>query len=172
MNRQGKMAVVESLHNDFSQSKAAFVVGFQGLTVAQMKTLRTELRKQGGKFKVAKARLMKRAAQGIEGAQDLTPVLHNQIGLVFATKEAPAVAKVLQDFSKENEALKLIGGCMDTMVLDGNSVIRIASLPPKEVLLAQVCGTLKAPMAGLAGVLNAVTLKLLMTLKQVGEKKQ
>lgn len=172
MNRQEKAAVVESLHNDFAQSKAAFVVGFQGLTVAQIRTLRTELRKQGGTFKVAKARLMKRAAQGLQGPEGLDPVFHDQIGLVFASKEAPAVAKVLSDFSKENEHLKLIAGCLDNLILNGESVARIATLPSREVLLAQVCGTLKAPMARVAGVLNGVTLKLLLTLKGVGEKKQ
>ena len=172
MNRQHKMAVVESLHNDFASNKAAFVIGFQGLTVAQMQKLRNELRKHGGKLVFAKTRLMKRAAEGFEGPEGLLPSFREQVGLVFASQEPAVIAKVLQDFSKTNESLRIVSGCLDSMILDGQSVIRIASLPSREVLLAQVCGTIQAPLAGFVRVLNVMTLQLLWTLKQVGEKKQ
>lgn len=156
MNRQDKIAVVESLHNDFSSSQAAFVVGVKGLTVAQMRKLRIELRKQGGIFKVAKARLIKRAAQGLQGPEGLMDSFRNQIGLVFALQEAPAVAKVIYTFAKENEALQVISGFMDSQLLDSATIIRIASLPSREIMLAVVCGTLKAPMQRLVGVLAAL----------------
>jgi|SRR5579872_6849118 len=155
MNRQDKIAVVESLHNDFANSKAAFVVGYKGLTVAQLSALRSQLRKQGGTFKVAKARLMKRAVQGLECLEELQPSLRDQVGLVFAQQEAPVIAKVLYEFAKENQALHLISGCMDSAVIDNQMITRIASLPSREVLLAMVCGTLKAPIQKLAGVLAA-----------------
>lgn len=172
MNRQNKEAIVVELHDDLAHSKAAFVIGYQGLSVAQMQKLRAELRNKGGKLKVAKARLMKRAAQGLDCSENLSPFFKEQIGLVFADQEAPAIAKVLHDFSKDNAALRLISGCVDNMVLDGNSIIRIASLPSREVLLGQVCGTIQAPLTRLVTVLNVLTLRLLWTLKKVGETKQ
>jgi large subunit ribosomal protein L10 len=172
MNRQHKTEIVEALHADFLGSSGAFIVGVQGLTVAQMQKLRNELRQQGGKLKVAKARLMKRATDDIAGPEHLKPSLKGQIGLVFAMKEAPAVAKVLHDFSKENESFKLIGGCIDTMMLDSASIGRIATLPSREVLLAQVCGTLKAPTTALVSVLNALLVSPLIALKQIEEKKK
>lgn len=156
MNRQDKIAVVEALHTDFEKSQAAFVIGVKGLTVAQMHKLRRELRKSGGTFKVAKARLIKRAAQGLQGPEGLMSSYKDQIGLVFASQEATSVAKVLHDFSKENEALRVISGCMDAQILDSNTIIRIASLPSREIMLAIVCGTLKAPIQRLAGVLAAL----------------
>jgi large subunit ribosomal protein L10 len=172
MNRQQKADVIATLKGNFEQSSASFIVGFQGLTVAQLQKLRGNLRKNGGSLKVTKARLMKRAAEGIQGAETLVPHFKNQIGIVFTSGETPAVAKVLHDFSKENQALTVIAGYLDAEFLDSNSVVRIASLPSREVLLAQVCGTIKAPLANSVNVLNVLVLRLLWTLKQVGDTKQ
>ncbi len=108
----------------------------------------------------------------LEDAAEVRPFFKDQIGLVFAKNESPAVAKVLYEFSKKNDALKLIIGRMDSHILDAQTVGRIASLPSREVLLGQVCGTLKAPIQGLASVLNTLVLKLLWTLKEVEKTKQ
>jgi large subunit ribosomal protein L10 len=172
MNRQQKTDVVEFLKNNFEHSQAAFVVGFRGLTVAQMQTLRRELRKKGGSMKVTKARLMKRAAQDAHTAEVLLPYFKDQIGLVFAGKDSPAVAKVLESFSKEAESFRLIAGCLEESFVDGSGIVRIASLPPREVLLAHLCGTLKSPITRLAGACSMLTTKLLWTLKQIEQQKK
>lgn len=171
MNRQQKSEIVELLKNNFSKS-ASFLVDFRGLTVGQMQVLRKELRGKGGTLKVAKARLMKRAIEGMEEAEEFSPLLRGQVGIVFAEQEPSAVAKVLALFSKKNEALTLIAGCLESQVLGKDAVVRIAELPSKEVLLAQVCGAVQAPISGLASVLNILILRLLWSLKQVAEKKQ
>ena len=171
MNRQQKADMITFMRDNIAASQASFIIGFQGMTVGQMQKLRSSLRKNGGKLQVTKARLMKRAASELE-AEQLLPYFKNQIGVVFATKEVPAIAKVLHDFSKENEALKLVAGRLDAKFLDGASIVRIASLPPREVLLGQVCGTVQAPVAGMVTVLNVMLLRLLWTLKQVGNQKQ
>src|SRR5580698_3870453 len=105
MNRQEKEQVIKSLKNEFAESQASFLVGYKGLTVAQVQALRRKLRSQGGEFKVVKARLMKRAAEGVVGAQELEPYFKNQVALVFVNKEVAPIAKTLVDFSKENTAL-------------------------------------------------------------------
>jgi large subunit ribosomal protein L10 len=92
--------------------------------------------------------------------------------LVFAAKESPAVAKVLQTFSKDNASLRLIGCCFESHVFDRDAIIRIAQLPPKEVLLAQVCGTIQAPVVSLVNVLNVMILRLLWVLQETHNKKQ
>lgn len=171
MNRQEKEAVIEMLQQKFSGSQAAFLVGYRGLTVVQMQTLRAQLREQQGLMKVTKARLMKRAVEGVEGVNLLTPYLKDQIGVVFADGEPPAVAKVLRDFAKQNQALQLIAGCLDAVLLDGDSVRRIASMPSKDVLRAQVCGTLQAPISGFVMVLQQLILRLLWVLREIENKK-
>lgn len=172
MNRDQKSVVIESIKNEFLNSKASFVISYKGLTVKQLQALRKELRSKQGKFKVAKGRLIKRAVMEMDGVTDLSPYFREQIGVVFAAQEAPAVAKVLHDFSKNNEALRLVAGYFDNRIVQSDSIVRIASLPSREVLLAQVCGTLQAPIKGFVVVLNMQILRLLWTLKQVAEKKQ
>lgn len=172
MNRQQKEATIQSLKERFSQSNAAFVVGYSGLSVVDMQKLRSELRKDGGILKIAKARLLKRAVGDLEDDSALTPYLKEQIGVVFASDEAPAVAKVLSMFSKSNKALQLVVGRLDGEVLDREGIMRIATLPSKEVLRAQLCRTLQAPITRLVFGLNMQIMQLLLVLKQVAEKKK
>lgn len=172
MNRQEKLAIVERLQDSFVGSAASFVVNYQGLTVPQMQSLRKGLRQHGGEFKVAKARLVKLAVNRMGGDDAFIPYLKEQIGVVFAGDEVSSVAKMLHDFAKKNEAFKLVAGRMDHTILTANDVVRIALLPSKAVLLAQVCALLQAPQVGLVRVLNGVSLKLLYALQQVRDQKQ
>lgn len=159
MNREEKALLVASLKNDFAQSKAAFLVNYQGLTVEQVKNLRKGLRSKGGRMKIAKARLIKMAAQDIPAINVMLPYFKEQIGVVFVQDEAQSVAKVLNDFAKEHEKLSIVAGSLENKLLDKATIVRIASLPSREVLLAQLCGTLKAPIAKLAFVLKMVQTK-------------
>ena len=172
MNRQQKETAVQSLKEQFSQSPATFIVGYRGLTVAQMQDLRSQLRKDGGILKVAKARLLKRAVGDLEDIDALTPYLNDQIGVVFASDEPSAIAKVLSSFSKDNKALQLVIGRLDGQMLDQQGIVRIATLPSKDVLRAKLCGTLQAPITRLVFGLNMQIVQLLMVLKQIAEKKQ
>ncbi|HZW61485.1 MAG TPA: 50S ribosomal protein L10 [Candidatus Babeliales bacterium] len=172
MNRQQKAEVVDLLKDNFSNSQASFLVGFKGLTVAEMQNLRAELRKQGGRLKVTKARLMKRASEGGKCNEELAPFFKGQVGLVFATKESPAIAKVLFDYAKDHQAFHIVAGCLEDKFLDKSSIARIATLPSREVLLAQVAGTIKAPISGFVTVLNMQMLRLLWTLKKIEATKQ
>jgi large subunit ribosomal protein L10 len=159
MNRHEKESSIASLKEQFSKSQATFLVSYQGLTVMQLQKLRRALRAQGGEFQVAKTTLMKRAVQGMGCADTLTPYFKQQIGLVFVDKEMPAVAKVLKDFAQENEALGLVVGCADAALMTTDAIMRIASLPSRDVLLAQTCGTIKAPIVKLVCVLEALRQK-------------
>jgi len=172
MNRQQKEQVVESLKNDFLNSQATFIVGYKGLDVAKMQSLRSELRQKGGLLKVTKARLMKRAVEGQADVDQLSPYFKEQIGLVFANEDFSEVAKILSDFSKENKALSLVVGYLETQLVDKERISQIASLPPKEVLLGHLCGALNAPISGVVRSLNMIILKLLFALKQMGDQKK
>ncbi len=171
MNRQEKELVVQSLRERFSKSQSSFIVGYKGLTVNQLQTLRSQLRARGAVLKVAKARLMKLAVGDLEDSQALAPYFKDQIGVVFASDESPAgVAKVLSEFAKEHAGLQLVGGTLEGTFIDQAAISRIAYLPSKEVLLAQLCGTLNAPIARLVFVLSLQVAQLQSTLKQIAEK--
>ena len=162
MNRQEKVTLVEQLKSQFSDAQSSLLVNYQGLTVHQLQQLRRGVTAQGGTFKVAKARLLKKAADQDNKALDLIPYFRGQVGIVFVTKDeqTPAVLKFLHDFSKKNEALSMVVGSMDSKIIDKAVMARLATLPSREVLLAMICGALK-------GNLN----KLVSVLKQISEKK-
>ena len=174
MNRQQKELVVDVFHKDFSTNKGSFFVDYSGLSVAQMQQLRRQLRSKGGSLKIAKMRLVKKALATLEGSHVLLSHCKNQLGVVFVhdASEVSGIAKTLNDFSKKNESLDLIVGCLDAQLLDKVAITRIATLPSREVLLAQVCGALNAPLTSLVYTLNAMAVRLVVVLKEIEKHKQ
>lgn len=172
MNRQEKEQVIESLKTDFGKSSASFLVGYKGLTVFQMAELRKRLRKQGGSLHVAKITLIKRVVKDIPSVEPISSLLGDQTALVFVRDEPPAIAKILCDFSEECEKFRVIGGVCNSLLLTENTVKTFALLPSREVLLAQVCGTLKAPISKLGYILNMLLISPLLVLKGIEEQKK
>ena len=155
MNRQEKAELVESLKQDFAGANAIFWIKYQGLTVVQLQALRVGLREQKGRLKVAKVRLVKRVVRDASAdMSDLMPSLREQLAVVISNGEPNAVAKVLYNFAKENEAMRLVVGHFENKMIGKTEIEYLATLPSREVLLAQVCGALNASIAGLARVLN------------------
>lgn len=171
MNRRQKEVLIDQLKLEFQQSGAAYVVGYCGMSVESMKVLRRNVRDAGGWVKVAKMRLVKRAVGDIPGATDLSPHLSGQCSVVFARNNPLAVAKVLHSFSQNNEQLKLIAGYFENLLIDKETIISLATLPSREVLIAQLLGTMCAPITRFVGVLSAVPSGFVRALKQVEEKK-
>lgn len=159
MNRTEKSAAVAEVKELFSKANGAFLVNYQGLSVNALRTLRLKLRAEGAVFKVTKARLMKLAVNDDVVGKDFGTTFKNQVGLVFAMQEVPNVAKTIVEFSKTNVALGVVSGVFEARLMAKNDVIFLASIPPREVLLAQVAGSLQAIIAGLARSLNQVVEK-------------
>lgn len=159
MKKHQKQSAIENLEAKFSASQAAFLVNYQGMSVAQLKNLRFQLDTKGGSLKVAKNRLVKIALKDIQNCNGLADLLKGQLAYVFAKGEVTSVAKVLTDFAKENEQLKIVAGCADAKVYDAKAVAVLGSLPSREVLLAQLCGVLNAPVVKFALALKAVAAK-------------
>lgn len=171
MNRQQKEAIISDLKQQMMAAQATFLVNYKGLSVSLLQGLRKNLRSDGGTFKVTKATFMQRAAQDIAGADTFAELFKDQVGLVFASKDVPATAKHLATFAKNNEALKIIAGFYEAKLLSKSDLDFLASLPPKNVLIGQLLGTLQAPATNLVRLLNQVTTKLVCTVKEI-EKQQ
>lgn len=171
MNRQEKQLMVKSVKEALQQSSASFLVGVKGLTVEQVQDLRKGLRGQGGKLKVVKNTLLRLAASELSGLSDLTPYFKEQIAIVFAQEEAPAVAKVLYNISKDNKNLELIAGTLDSKIISKSQVEYLATLPSKDIMLAKVAGALQSPISAYVNILNQLILRFLWTLKKIEEKK-
>ncbi len=172
MNRSQKEAAVAELRKGLAESAATFLINYRGTDVASLQGLRGKLREKEARFKVSKARLMKIAASEIDGGASLNDLLKDQIGMVFAEgSDVSAVAKSLVDFAKEHESVNIVSGFYESSVMTQDQVKFFASLPPREVLLAQVAGTLNAPMSSFVSVLHALIVRLLYVLKRIEEKK-
>ena len=111
------------------------------------------------------------AAKDLDGVDEFKSSFKDQVGFVFAKGDVSAIAKQLINFSKENEALKVVTGVFESKVLNSSQINVIASLPSREVLIAQVLGTMQAPITSFVRVLNQVVASLPQVLKQIEEKK-
>jgi large subunit ribosomal protein L10 len=173
MNRSEKEAMIASLKEDLTVSEGSFVVGVKGLTVDKFESLRSNLRKDGGKLQVAKVRLMKRALSDVGSAQGLEEFLKEQVALVFAKENGPGIAKMLCEFAKKNEkSFDVLGGYMESSVFDQAGVKTIASLPSRDVLLAQLAAVINAPITQLHGSLHQLLAQLVYTLQQLEAQKK
>ena len=156
MNRNQKEKLIAELREQVVGAEAAFLVNYQGLSVGRLQKLRADLRGDGASMRVAKARLMVRAVKDIDGCELLVQHLRNQVGLVFASNNAPAVAKKLVDFAKKDTKLAIVSGFFENRVWSKPEVEFLAALPSREVLLAQLACVLQAPIAGLARALDQI----------------
>ena len=170
MNRQEKEQLVAQLNENLKSSSASFLVSVQGMPVSDIQRLKRKLHESNSKFKVAKVRLIKLAAKDVPGAQNFDSYLKNQLAIVFAGGEPTSTAKILYDFSKDT-VMNLVAGCFESKLLEKNQVEFMATLPPKEMLLAQLVCVLNSPLAGLVSVLNNVLVKPVLVLKQISNKK-
>lgn len=157
MNRQQKENLIQGLSEKFTVNEAAFIVKYQGLSVPELQELRFKLEVKNGVFKVAKNRLMKLAMSKEAECLGMLSLMKGQTGLVFVKSDYTGVAKVLADFAKKHEEFVIVAGCCESQLFDGVSVTKkLALIPSKEVLLAQLCGVLNAPVAQFVWVLSQV----------------
>lgn len=171
MNREQKQAMIQSLEHDLQNSQSSFLIGVKGLTVSEIQGLRKGLHQQGGRLRVAKNTLLRRAVESNPELNHLVPFFKEQIAVVFAN-QTPEVAKLLFQATQSYEHLTLIAGALETKPLTKLQIEHLATLPSKEVLLAQVAGAMKAPVTAYVSVLNQLVLRFLWVLKKIEEKKQ
>ena len=157
LNRSEKEAVVAEVAGLAAQAQTLVMAEYRGITVADMIKFRANARSQGVSLSVLKNTLARRAVAGtpFEGVADQMtgPLIYG-----FST-DAVAAAKVVADFAKTNDKLVIRGGAFAGKALDVNGVKQLASIPSKEVLLAQLCGLLISPMSRTAVVLGALAAK-------------
>jgi large subunit ribosomal protein L10 len=169
MNRDQKTAVVEEIADQIRSADAVFAVDYRGITVAQAADLRARLRESGTRFRVVKNSLSERAADSA-GAEALKAMLIGPTALAFVSGDAAVAAKALSDAARIMHTLEFKGGLMDSGALSAADVGAIARLPAREVLHAQLVGTIAAPLSGLVRGLNALIAGLAIQLQQIAEK--
>ncbi len=146
-----------------------FLVKYSGVASPDLCSLRMSLRGINAELFVVKNSIARRALKSY--GEDLIKKIDGPCGLVFYKDEPVAASKVLFDFAKANDKLKLEGGYLDNKVITQKEIETLAKLPSKEVLRGQVVMTLKSPLTRLVRTLNGNMQKLVMCLEQIKSKK-
>ena len=157
LNRSEKQAVIDEVTGLAAIAQTLVMAEYRGITVADMTRLRSQARGNGVTLSVLKNTLARRAVAGSP-----FEVLSDQMTgpLIYGfSVDAVAAAKVVADFAKTNDKLVIRGGAFAGKTLDVNGVKQLASIPSKEVLLAQICGLLMSPISRTAVVLGALAAK-------------
>ncbi|RQO53347.1 50S ribosomal protein L10 [Paucibacter sp. KBW04] len=154
LNRNEKAAVVTDVAAQAAKSQTLALAEYRGLTVEALNKLRVDARSKGVYLHVLKNTLARRAVAGtpFEAAAE------SMVGpLIYGfSEDAVAAAKVIADFAKSNDKLIIKGGAYGGKALDANGIKALASVPSKEVLLAQLLGLMQSPVSRFARVVAAV----------------
>ncbi|MBA3345448.1 MAG: 50S ribosomal protein L10 [Gemmatimonadales bacterium] len=164
MSKTQRQETVAGLIEQLKGSPNVYVTDFSGLNVLRMTELRRRLRGAGVEYVVVKNTLAQRAFAA-NGVSALDEHLAGPTGLVLAGSDPVAGAKVLADFAREFEKPAIKIGLVDGKPLTGDQVRRLASLPPREVLLSQLAGYMQAPMAQFAGAMNGMMYQMVGALE-------
>jgi large subunit ribosomal protein L10 len=158
VDRAGKEQLVSTLNSALKDTGSIVVAHYSGLTVAQMQTLRREMKKAGATVKVAKNRLVKIALEGTDVAS-IGALMKGPTVLAYS-KDPVAAPKVAVEFAKGNEKLVILGGAMGTTALDANGVKALATMPSLDELRAKLVGLIQAPATKIAQLATAPASKL------------
>ena len=142
MNRKQKEELVESLHKTFLNSQSVIVTHINGLTVSETTNLRSSMRNSNCKFKVTKNKIVKLAIKNTK-FEHLDSLFTGPTAIA-SSEDAIAPAKVLVDFSKESEKIKIIGGGFETKLLSVDEINNLASLPSLDEVRSKLIGLLMA----------------------------
>ncbi|HXI09751.1 MAG TPA: 50S ribosomal protein L10 [Thermodesulfobacteriota bacterium] len=170
MDKSAKVKVVEDLQENFSKATATFVADYKGLKALEMDEIRKALRDASIDFKVVRNTLARRAIKGTE-LETVSGNLKESTAIAFSYKDAAAAAKTLVQFSKEKPNLKLRVGTLGAKVITLAEIQGLAELPPKDVLLGKLLGSMKSPTTGLVMVLSGVPRKFLYALNAIKDRK-
>ncbi len=169
MNRDQKSATIQAIAEQIESAQAVFAVDYRGISVPQAAELRARLRDADATFRIVKNSLTERAADQA-GAQSLLTLLDGPTALTFVRGDAALAAKALADFARTQPALEFKGGLLGEDELSVEQIRSIARLPARDVLYAQMVGTVAAPLSGLARGLNGLLSGIAVALGQIAEK--
>ena len=158
MDRAEKQQAIGELNTVFKAANVVVVAHYTGLTVAQMQTLRKQMKQAGAKVQVAKNRLAKIALEGTD-VVSIGPLLKGPT-VIAHSGDPVAAPKVAVEFAKGNERFVILGGAMGKTALNPDGVKALASLPSLDELRAKLVGLIQAPATKIAQVVTAPAAKV------------
>ncbi len=171
LNLDDKKVIVSELATVAASAHSAVAAEYRGLSVAQMTDLRRQARTTGVYLRVVKNNLAKRAIEGTDFAC-MQPELQGPLILAFSEEEPGSAARLVKNFAKENDQLKVRLVSFGGQLMGANDLDRLASLPTRDEALSQLLATMKAPLDKFARTVNEVPGKLVRTVAAIRDQKQ
>lgn len=150
-----KKAIVEEISSKFSNAASVILFDYRGLTVEEVSELRRQFREAGVEYKVYKNTLVKRALQD-KNADAFEALMEGPNAIAFGYEDPITPAKIGSEFAKKHKALELKAGIVEGEFLDEERVKELAAIPSREVLIAKLLGSFKAPVSNFAYLLQAI----------------
>lgn len=169
MPTESKERKVAELREQLAGSRTLIVSEYRGLTVGEIGEIRRSLRKRDVSYRVVKNRLLKIAAADTVG-EALSPLLTGPTAIAFGDDEV-ATAKAVIETVRPYKVVRITGGVLGDRAIDADAVTRLATLPGREVLQAQLAGAMQSPIATLGSLLGASLRNLGYALAQVRDQR-
>jgi len=170
MNKQEKTQEIEALRSALQSNPPTFVVAYRGLSVNQVSALRKKVRATSSRYRVVKNRLALRVIQGTP-YEGLAPHFEGPTAIAYSSKDPAALAKALEEFTKDNQGLQIKAGLIDGRVVDPQAIKALATLPTREVLVARLLSVLNGPLVRLLTVMQSPARGLVRALDEISRKK-
>ncbi len=168
--REQKVEQVEVLTEKLKKAKVAVLTDYRGLTVSQMQELRGKLRTGNVEYRVIKNTLARRAADAA-GYKALESELKGPIAIAFGYEDLSLPPRLINEFVRTTRLkLEVVGGLVEGRVFNRDQIRQLADLPSREVLLAQLLGTLQSPVGQLVGIMQTPLQQLLGVLEAYKSK--
>lgn len=167
--KEQKTQIIEQIALELKEAKSAVLIDYKGLKVKDSEELRTLLRSKGATLSVAKNTLVKIALKK-EGISFNEEIFKKPVAIAFSKEDEVAPAKEISLFAKKNQAVEILGGILESKMIDADSVKRLAELPTKEELLAKAVGSIASPLSGMVNVLAGNIRSLVSVLKNIETK--
>jgi len=172
LSKDSKKEILKDLIAKLKESKGVVLTDYQGMNVSQISSLRNELKEKKVEFKIVKNTLIEKASEELN-VDDLTKDLIGCTAMAFCSDDGIAPARLLKEYFEKNKIdLKIKSGLIDGRVFSPEKIIEIASLPSKDVLIAQMISGVKSPLYSLVFVLQGPLRGLIYTLEAVKEAKE
>ena len=159
--KEQKAEQVELLTEKLKKAKVAVLTDYRGLTVKQMQDLRGKLRTGNVEYRVVKNTLARRAADAA-GYKDLESELQGPVAIAFGYDDLSLPPRLINEFIRTTRLkLEVVGGVVEGRVFNRDQIKQLADLPSRDVLLAQLLGTLQSPVAQLVGIMQTPVQQLI-----------
>lgn len=169
ITKQKKEEILKGLQEKLKGAKIIIFVNFHGLNVSRASELRVILRNIGSEYTVAKKTLIKKALSqfGFEGE---IPSLDGEAAMAFSESDPIGPARELNSFAKKNN-IKILGGVFENKFIGSETVVMLANIPPREILLGQFANVINSPIQGVVGVLQGILRNFVGVLSEAQKKR-